>query len=62
MPETENLVINTGPILALIASVGDLSLLEFLYKRILVPFEVCREIVAGGSSGFGVNIFTSDCS
>jgi hypothetical protein len=28
MPETEELVINTGPLLALIAGVGNLSLLE----------------------------------
>ncbi len=52
MPETEKLVINTGPLLALIASVGDLSLLELLYRRVLVPFEVCQEIEAGGTSGF----------
>jgi predicted nucleic acid-binding protein len=57
MPETEKLVINTGPLLALIAGVGDLSLLELLYKRVLVPFEVCQEIEAGGSSGFGVSEF-----
>jgi predicted nucleic acid-binding protein len=46
MPETEELVINTGPLLALIAGIGDLSLLELLYKRVLVPFEVCQEIEA----------------
>ena len=40
MPETEELVINTGPLLALIAGVGDLSLLELLYKRVLVPLRV----------------------
>ena len=54
MPETKELVINTGPLLALIAGVGDLSLLELLYKRVLVPFEVCQEIAAGGASNFGV--------
>jgi len=42
MPETKELVINTGPLLALIAGVGDLSLLELLYKRVLVSFEVCQ--------------------
>jgi len=41
MPETESLVINTGPLLALTAAYGDLSLLERLYNRVLVPFEVC---------------------
>ncbi len=57
MPETEEIVINTGPLLAIIAGIGDLTFLERLYKRILVPFEVCREIEAGGSSGFGVTEF-----
>ena len=57
MPETEELVINTGPLLALIAGIGDLSLLELLYKRVLVPFEVCQEIEAGGPSDFGVSEF-----
>jgi len=48
MPETETIVINTGPILALIAGYGDLSLLERLYRHVLVPFEVRQEIMAGG--------------
>ena len=48
MPETESIVINTGPLLALIAGYGDLSLLEKIYKRVLVPFEVCQEIEADG--------------
>ena len=55
MPETKELVINTGPLLGLIAGIGDLSLLEQIYKRVLVPFEVCQE--AGGASGFGVSEF-----
>ena len=41
----------------LIAGIGDLSLLEKLYKRVLVPVEVCQEIEAGGASGFGVSEF-----
>lgn len=57
MPKTEELVINTGPLLVLIAGVGDLSLLERLYKRVPVSFEVCQEIEAGGASGFGVSEF-----
>jgi predicted nucleic acid-binding protein len=50
MPETESIVINTGPLLALIAGYGDLSFLKKIYKRVLVPFEVCREIEAGGAT------------
>jgi predicted nucleic acid-binding protein len=57
MPESESLVINTGPLLALTAAYGDLSLLESLYKRVLVPFEVCREIESGGATAFGVKAF-----
>ena len=57
MPETDELVINTGPLLALIAGTGNLSILELLYKRVLVPLEVCREIEKGGESGFGLSEF-----
>ncbi len=57
MPETKEIVINTGPLLALISALGDLSFLESLYKRVLVPFEVCQEIECGGASGFGVDEF-----
>jgi len=57
MPKTKELVINTGPLLALIAGVGDLLLLELLYKRVLVSFEVCQEIEAGGPLDFGVSEF-----
>lgn len=59
MHRTEEIVINTGPLLALIAGMENLFWLKQLYRRILVPFEVCREIEAGGSSGFGVSEFKS---
>ena len=57
MPETDAIVINTGPLLALTAGYGDLSLLGKIYKRVLVPFEVCREIEAGGTAAFGLKEF-----
>ncbi|WP_289018882.1 DUF3368 domain-containing protein [Desulfobacter postgatei] len=57
MPEVETIVINTGPLLALTAAYGDLSFLEKIYKRVLVPFEVCQEIKAGGTSAFGLKEF-----
>lgn len=44
-------------ILALIAGLGDLNLLNSLYKRVVVPFEVCKEVMAGGLTGFGVREF-----
>jgi len=57
MHETQKIVINTGPILALIAGFDNLKILQFLYKKVIVPYEVCQEIFAGGSSGFGINEF-----
>lgn len=57
MPERKELVINTGPLLALVAATGDLAILRGLYSRIVVPFEVCGEIEAGGQSGFAVPEF-----
>ncbi len=49
MPETDEIVINTGPILALIAGLGSLDVLK-MYHRVHVPFEVSQEILAGGSA------------
>ncbi len=56
MPDTDVLVINTSPMLALIAALGDLRMLQ-MYSQVYVPFEVCQEILSGGASGFGVNEF-----
>jgi len=47
MPDPKELVINTTPILALIAAVGSLDMLPLLYHRVWVPWEVCQEIQAG---------------
>lgn len=58
MPKSNQIVINTGPLLALIAALGDLKVLESLYERVFVPYEVCLEILAGGSSGFGIDEFS----
>ena len=58
MPDkNKKIVINTGPILALTAALSDLSILEILYNRVIVPYEVSREILAGGPFGFGVKEF-----
>ncbi|ACB00929.1 MULTISPECIES: DUF3368 domain-containing protein [Cyanophyceae] len=57
MPSPERIVINTSPLLALIAALGDLSLLGQLYPEVLVPYEVGQEILRGGQSGFGVMEF-----
>jgi predicted nucleic acid-binding protein len=57
MPEDTALVINTGPLLALIAALGDLSVLCKLYDRVVVPSAVAKEVLAGGQVGFGIDAF-----
>lgn len=59
MPELKEIVINTGPLIALVAATGDLEVLHGLYSRIVVPFEVCGEITIGGQSGFAVAEFNA---
>ena len=55
MPDREaRIVVNTGPLLALVAATGGLDVLRGLYREILVPREVHAEILAGGEGGFGV--------
>lgn len=57
MPKTDRIVINTSPLIALVAALGDLTLLQSLYTQVLIPFEVCQEIKSGGSSNFAVSEF-----
>ncbi len=57
MPDTKEIVINTGPIIALVAGFGDLNILQRMYQRVLVPYEVHQEIQVGGPHQFGVKEF-----
>jgi len=57
MPEQKKIVINTSPLISLVAAMGDLNFLHFLYTEVLVPFEVSQEITAGGKDGFAVAEF-----
>ena len=57
MPDQKSLVINTGPIIALIAATGDLNLLDKLYDRIFVPLAVKNELYYKGDEFFGVKEF-----
>ncbi len=59
MPETRELVINTGPVIALVAALGDLKILRDIYNRVVVPFEVCDEILAQSASHYGAKEFES---
>jgi len=56
MPETSEVVINTGPLIALVAATGDLRVLE-IYRQVWVPFEVNQEIAAGGGAQFALAEF-----
>lgn len=57
MPKDERMVINTGPLLALIAALGNLSILDRLYDHVIVPSIVVQEVLAGGKNGLGVGAF-----
>ncbi|MBX9258209.1 DUF3368 domain-containing protein [Desmonostoc muscorum CCALA 125] len=59
MPSINQIVINTSPLIAIVAAMGDLKILESLYTDVLVPFEVYEEILIGGITGFAVNEFQS---
>jgi predicted nucleic acid-binding protein len=43
-----DIVINTGPIIALVAATESLRWFPTVYDRILIPYEVFKEIEAGG--------------
>ena len=61
MPDTKEIVINTGPILALVAAVGDLDVLN-MYDRVWVPFEVSQEVLIGGPENFAASEFAAACN
>lgn len=60
MPNSKELVINTIPLLSLLAGVGTLDILPFLYSKVHVSFEVCQEVLAGGRNNFGISAFSQD--
>ncbi|MGQ0619220.1 MAG: DUF3368 domain-containing protein [Panacagrimonas sp.] len=61
MPERKKLVINTTPLLSLLAATGNLEVLRHLYEEVHVPLEVEREILAGqGVRSFGQAEFLAD--
>lgn len=59
MPEQRQsvLVTNTTPLLTLTAATGSLDILQSLYERVIVPYEVVTEIQVGGKTFFGVDMF-----
>ncbi len=57
MPEQKIIVINTGPLIAITAGLGNLAVLKVLYETVYVPFEVCEEMRGGGSRRFAAEQF-----
>lgn len=58
MHEAERVVVtNTTPLIALAVATGSLDVLRALYQRVLVPFAVAEEILAGGDSAPGAQVF-----
>ena len=51
------IVINTGPIISIVAATGSLDILNRLYKDVYVPYEVCREIAENSSRTFAQKEF-----
>lgn len=39
MPETESIAIDTSPLIAIVAALGELTVLSSLYNQVFVPFE-----------------------
>ncbi len=62
MPDTGDIVINTGPFLAFAAAWQTLSPLQQIYKKVLVPQEVVDELQRGGKTGFGCAEFAAASS
>jgi len=57
MPNPDRIVINTSPLIALVAALGDLTILQALYQQVFVPFEVCQEILVDNATRFAATEF-----
>ena len=57
MPESKEIVINTSPLIAIVAATGGLEILRSLYQNVFVTCEVGQEILTGGPEGFAVKAF-----
>lgn len=53
----KKIVINTGPIIALIAALGELEILKKIYSKVIVPQEVSQEILAKKNKRYDAKIF-----
>ena len=60
MPEAKQIAIDTSPIVAIVAALGDLAVLRSVYDRVSVPFEVSQEILVDNASRFAASEFEAD--
>jgi len=58
-PDSKKLVINTSPMIALVASGNQLDILQRLYTEVIVPNEVAQEMRQAGEKGLAVTEFIS---
>ena len=56
----KQLVINTGPIIALIAALNNLEILNRNYDKVIVPHRVVQEILAKRNDRADAKIFLED--
>jgi len=57
MYDKNEIVINTGPIISIVAATGNLEVLDLLFKNVYVPYEVAREINGDHLHNFAVKEF-----
>jgi len=57
MHDLKEIVINTGPLLGLVAATGSLLVLRHMFSRVVVPHEVAEELRIEGPGRFGVDAF-----
>jgi len=60
MPERKQIVINTGPLLALAVALERFSLLRDLYEAVHVPYGVAAEIAAEWRAGFAADLLVPE--
>lgn len=60
MPEKSEIVINTSPLIALIAGLGNLEILRHVFTTVYVPCEVIEEICIKSNRKFGADVINND--
>ena len=53
----EEIVVNTGPIIALIAALSELDIFRNSYNKVIVPYEVSEEILVKSKENYDAKVF-----